>query len=200
MKRVAGSSGAAPPPATKRPTAHWSHGLLASMEDPSMTIRSDDTVVMIQDKYPKAHHHYLVLPKDNISSLTALNKTHIPLLRHMLRVARDFVSELTKSEKIDFQFGFHAVPSMARLHMHVVSRDFDSVCLKHKKHWNSFTTEFFLDATWVLSSLEESGRVKLKEKAYYESLLKRSLRCHVCGEEQTNLPRLKSHIRVHLKD
>lgn len=29
------------------------------------------------------------------------------------------------------------------LHMHVISQDFKSECLKTKKHWNSFTTDFF---------------------------------------------------------
>ena len=28
--------------------------------------------------------------------------------------------------------------------MHVISQDFDSVCLKNKKHWNSFTSPFFI--------------------------------------------------------
>lgn len=30
--------------------------------------------------------------------------------------------------------------------MHVISQDFSSSCLKTKKHWNSFTTEYFVDA------------------------------------------------------
>ena len=29
-------------------------------------------------------------------------------------------------------------------HIHVISQDFESPCLKHKKHYNSFTTEFFV--------------------------------------------------------
>ena len=96
-----------------------------------------------------------------------------------------------------FRYGFHAQPSMARLHMHVVSQDFDSDCLKHKKHWNSFTTEFFVDAEDIISSLEEKGRVEVFDKAKCDSLLKRQLRCHVCGQEQSNLPRLKAHIKQH---
>ena len=30
--------------------------------------------------------------------------------------------------------------------MHVISQDFDSASLKTKKHWNSFTTAYFVDA------------------------------------------------------
>ena len=56
--------------------------------------------------------------------------------------------------------GFHAVPSMTRLHLHVISQDFDSPCLKNKKHWNSFTTEFFLSHQDVVSQLETNGKVR----------------------------------------
>jgi len=34
----------------------------------------------------------------------------------------------------------------SQLHMHVISQDFNSPCLKTKKHWNSFTTEYFIDS------------------------------------------------------
>ena len=30
--------------------------------------------------------------------------------------------------------------------MHVISQDFDSPSLKNKKHWNSFTTPYFVDS------------------------------------------------------
>jgi aprataxin len=34
-----------------------------------------------------------------------------------------------------FRLGFHSAPSMRALHLHVISSDFDSPCLKNKKHW-----------------------------------------------------------------
>ena len=194
MKRAGCASRATPP--AKRPTGHWSQGILQSMNDPSMIVMSDDRMVMIRDKYPKARHHYLVLPDTDISSLKELSVSHLPLLKHVLQVAKDFVTELAVP-KLAFRYGFHAQPSMARLHMHVVSQDFDSGCLKHKKHWNSFTTEFFIDAQSIISSLEEKGSVEVFDKATCDSLLKMPLRCHVCGEEQSNFPKLKAHTKQH---
>ncbi|GAD91708.1 conserved hypothetical protein [Paecilomyces variotii No. 5] len=41
--------------------------------------------------------------------------------------------------------GIHAHPSMNHLHIHVLSVDRHSECLKHKKHYNSFSTPFFID-------------------------------------------------------
>jgi hypothetical protein len=35
----------------------------------------------------------------------------------------------------------------SQIHLHVISQDFDSVCLKNKKHWNSFTTDYFINSS-----------------------------------------------------
>lgn len=53
------------------------------------------------------------------------------------------VIEVTGQDENLFQIGYHSSPSMQRLHVHVISKDFHSPCLKTKIHWNSFTTKFF---------------------------------------------------------
>lgn len=45
--------------------------------------------------------------------------------------------------------------------MHVISQDFISPSLKNKKHWNSFTTEFFIDVEEIERILEKQGEVKV---------------------------------------
>ncbi|KAL9113092.1 MAG: hypothetical protein Q9227_002704 [Pyrenula ochraceoflavens] len=49
---------------------------------------------------------------------------------------RDWTSEI--------MVGIHAHPSMNHLHVHIISRDRHSPCLKHRKHYNSFSTPFFI--------------------------------------------------------
>ena len=195
MKRNRGIEAVLTPPPKR--AAHWSKGLLASMEDPSMRVTSDDQIVIIKDMYPKARHHYLVLPREDIPSLRTLNGSHAPLLVHMFQVARDFVSQLNEPN-LEFQYGFHAAASMARLHMHIISRDFDSVHLKTKRHWNTFTTEFFMDAQTIISALKDKGKVELFDKVKCDVLLKTSLLCHICGEELTTMPKLKLHVKKHI--
>lgn len=90
----------------------------------------------------------------------------------------------------DDHFAFVQVPSMQQLHLHVISQDFDSIHLKNKKHWNSFTTPFFLDSVDVIKELEETGNITLKD----EKSLGMELRCHRCRSVHPNIPRLKSHI------
>eukprot|EP00884_Botryococcus_braunii_P013102 jgi/Botrbrau1/21793/Bobra.0190s0018.1 len=56
-----------------------------------------------------------------------------------------------------FRLGFHAVPTLRRIHLHVISQDLGLV--KHKRHWNSFTTAAFLDIREVEEALLAEGRV-----------------------------------------
>jgi diadenosine tetraphosphate (Ap4A) HIT family hydrolase len=39
-----------------------------------------------------------------------------------------------------YRIGLHATPSLSQLHVHVITQDFDSPCLKKKLHWNSFAS------------------------------------------------------------
>ncbi|XP_014208258.1 aprataxin [Copidosoma floridanum] len=123
---------------------HWSLGLLTDMNNPEAKLKEDDQIVVIKDKYPKARHHILILPKKNIADLTAVTRDDSKILYHMDAVAREFVS---RHNEYEFKVGYHAVPSMKQLHLHVISTDFDSPCLKTKIHWNSFNTAFFISST-----------------------------------------------------
>ena len=45
----------------------------------------------------------------------------------------------------DVIVGIHAHPSMNHLHLQIPSRDFHSNCIRHRRHYNSFHTLFFID-------------------------------------------------------
>ncbi|XP_067003124.2 uncharacterized protein [Anabrus simplex] len=68
---------------SKKSTGFWALGLISAMKDPNLIIEEDEEVVVIKDKYAKAKYHYLVLPKEDISSLNKVTKSHLPLLQHM---------------------------------------------------------------------------------------------------------------------
>lgn len=70
----------------KKPTSYWANGLLAAMNDPNLRVCADSQVIVIKDKYPKAQFHFLVMPKESIPSLKAVNKSHLELLEHMHQV------------------------------------------------------------------------------------------------------------------
>uniref|UniRef100_A0A8C2LAR3 Aprataxin n=1 Tax=Cricetulus griseus TaxID=10029 RepID=A0A8C2LAR3_CRIGR len=174
---------------------HWSQGLKISMKDPKMQVYKDDVVVVIKDKYPKARHHWLVLPWASISSLKAVTSEHLELLKHMHTVGEKVIADFAGSSKLSFRLGYHAIPSMSHVHLHVISQDFDSPCLKNKKHWNSFNTEYFLESQAVIKMVQEVGRVTVQEGT--SELLKLPLRCHKCQQLLPSIPQLKEHLRKH---
>ncbi|KAF7664001.1 hypothetical protein LDENG_00193660 [Lucifuga dentata] len=180
---------------TSETAGHWSQGLKASMQDPKMQVYKDQRVVVIKDKYPKARYHWLILPWQSIPSLKALREEHCDLLRHMQQVADQMVQKCSDSGSLHFRTGYHAIPSMSHVHLHVISQDFDSPCLKNKKHWNSFTTDYFIESQDVIQMLETNGRVTVKEGT--SELLKLPLRCHVCHKELPTIPALKEHLKSH---
>ncbi|XP_033760025.1 aprataxin-like [Pecten maximus] len=182
------------PSSNKKPTFAWNKGLLASMDDPELQEYVDERVVIIKDKYPKARHHFLVLPKENIPNLKSLKPEHIKLLEYLHKKGEEVIHRT--DETLKFRLGYHAIPSMSHLHLHVISQDFDSPCLKNKKHWNSFTTEYFYDSKDIIKMLKNEGKVQL-DSTKFQDVLKRNLRCHVCRKELSTMPALKTHIKVH---
>ncbi|OCT97450.1 hypothetical protein XELAEV_18009674mg [Xenopus laevis] len=80
----------------------------------------------------------LVFPWQSITSLKVLRAEHVELVQHMHAVGQKIAKEHSDSKCAPFRFGYHAIPSM--------SQDLDSPCLKNKKHWNSFTTNYFLES------------------------------------------------------
>ncbi|XP_033297919.1 aprataxin isoform X1 [Bombus bifarius] len=175
----------------------WATGLLVSMEDPQYKVKENDKVVVIKDKYPKAQYHYLVIPKADIPSLWHIKKENEDLLFHMHSVAEDLTQEHKESE---FLIGYHAVPSMHRLHLHVISTDFNSPCLKTKYHWNSFTTPFFLHSADICHQLREKGELKKLKSEESAQHLNTPLKCHKCPTISKNMPDLKKHLLAHLSN
>ena len=176
---------------------HWTQGLKQALQNPKNIILETEKCSVIHDKYPKAKKHFLVIAKGDASSLKSLNKNHVPLINEMIKIGRQLESmESEANPSIKFRMGFHAVPSMTLLHMHVISTDFDSPSLKNKRHWNSFTTEFFRPAKSILNELSEKGCITI-DTLYYKQLLESRLKCHICNADLRNIPRLKEHVRTH---
>ena len=91
----------------------WSFKLLETMKDPDFIILKTEQIVVIKDKFPKAKHHFLVLPYDKINTIFDLEKNHIKLVKDMEILGHNAI-ESTNNKKENFKLGFHAQPSMIR--------------------------------------------------------------------------------------
>ncbi|XP_076046128.1 aprataxin [Oratosquilla oratoria] len=180
---------------TSSKNGHWSKGLLASMNDPNLIVESDEHIVIIKDKYPKARYHFLILPREKIPNLKSLKANQVDLLQYMDERAQLLGA---RHPQVTFRYGYHAIPSMSQLHLHMISQDFDSPCLKTKRHWNSFNTRYFLDSEDVIRCLKERGTVISMTPVAGEKLLEQPLRCHKCVYAPQNMPKLKQHLLKHI--
>jgi len=176
---------------------HWSKNLVADMSDPEAVVFEDEELCVIKDKYPKARIHLLVLPKDErLNSIQNLDRGHAPLVRRMEAAGRMAVQK--RFPPTEIRIGFHAVPSMARLHLHVISQDFDSEYLRYNKHWNAFNTPHFVDVSDVISQLEESGKVNaINSTKQRDQWLHSEMKCHKCDFKSYGMRDLKTHLRSH---
>ncbi|KAJ5695707.1 hypothetical protein N7536_006119 [Penicillium majusculum] len=96
----------------------------------------------------------------------------------------------------DIVAGVHAVPSMNHLHVHVLSVDRYSERLKHRKHYNSFSTPFFVPIE-EFPLAEDDVRRNPTEEGY----LKRDFTCWRCSRGFGNrFAELKQHLEQEFKE
>ncbi|KAL6053517.1 aprataxin-like protein [Balamuthia mandrillaris] len=162
----------------------------------------DEQTVIIYDKFPKSRRHMLILPRnEEIDGAHALTKKHLPLLRYMQQRGLWLIQQLTKEVeeegegvKLSFKMGYHAVPTLRQLHLHVLSKDHDAPAMNRVKHWNSFTTDFLVPPEEMIRIVEEEGRFDPEPYARLKHQL--PMKCNECGE--TNIPHV-SALREHIQ-
>lgn len=91
----------------------WSLKLLETMKDPNYVVMKTERLVAIKDKFPKAKHHFLVLPTENLDTIRNLTKEHIGLVNEMAEMAGRIIESIGQKRE-NFMIGFHAEPSMMR--------------------------------------------------------------------------------------
>jgi aprataxin len=90
----------------------------------------------------------------------------------------------------EVKVGVHARPSMNHLHIHVLSVDRFSECMKHRKHYNSFATDFFIPIEDFPLAKDDPRRHP--GKAGY---LDEEMKCWRCGKNFGNkFAKLKEHL------
>jgi aprataxin len=107
----------APPKAAKGGGSGWAGALASYILHPEQhkdeIFYHDEQLVVIYDKFPKAKHHFLVMPAKLINGFSALTTDDLPLLKLMKKRGEIVIDEYKKKNPaLKFRMGFHAVPSM----------------------------------------------------------------------------------------
>ncbi|KAI0807548.1 hypothetical protein C8Q74DRAFT_1228002 [Fomes fomentarius] len=188
---------------------------------PTVKLCHTDFSLVVFDKYPKAHFHFLLLPfirpplrAADLRDLAALlrlpreqAKAVLQNIRHDALAAKKLVEdEMVRSYgfKWGIQMGFHAVPSLEHLHLHIISDEFRGQYMKNKKHLNSFHPRlgFFLHIDEVLSWFEPDvaptwfAMKSNIDKKEYEKLLKEDMTCPHCDNPFKTIVKLTDHLHL----
>lgn len=91
-------------------------------EIPAAKVYEDDEILAFKDIHPKAPLHLLIIPKEHIESMAALEDRHAPLMGRMMVLAQRLATENGSPE------GFRTVVNTGRvgrqevyhLHMHLL--------------------------------------------------------------------------------
>ncbi|CAM9712328.1 unnamed protein product [Scytosiphon promiscuus] len=200
---------APPVPVVPGKGGHWKTALFQYLKDcprgadlQNEVFYEDDQCVVVYDAYPKSKYHLLLLPKPkflDVKLASALRRDeHLPSLRQLHALGVAIAEALSQQGAGEVRCGYHGIPSLEPLHLHIISQDFDSARMTKRKHWNGFTTgkctgiDFFLDHSWVEARLEQLGSLAL-DRGRLKALEDTPLRCFRCEQNMVNMTKLKEH-------
>lgn len=163
----------------------------------------NDYVAILYDKYPKSTVHLLIVPKCNIERLDDVDNNNQPqllLLQYMHNIGIRVIQHLqqTQYSELQFDLGYHRIPSLYLLHCHLISTDFFSDNLKKKHRWNSFNTPFFVRSKLLYDTIQTKQNIHnvLISTSQANKYHNQDMRCNRlnCNAVMNNIPTLKHHI------
>lgn len=197
--------------------------ILEPQNHPDRVLQESPDSVLIQDKFPKAQVHLLVLPKwqphrdlhphdafEDPEFLAMVRrevsnglKVAIPLLRNAMQISlkksgmdsRRCKAILDKRDfSKDFQIGIHAHPSQHELHVHIISRDMVSWHDYGSRHYQAFNTPFLVPLeSYPIPPRSEKRDVEVQNS----NLMKEGFDCWRCGRhfDPGSYNALQEHLR-----
>ncbi|KAL9185315.1 hypothetical protein ACHAXT_003092 [Thalassiosira profunda] len=188
--------------------------ILASVETGSennpVVFFKSDKYVCTYDKFPKARHHLLLMCRQRqlngglsaVQTLNDIQPKHLDELREFHTLGRKIVSRLennaSNGRSVTMKLGYHAIPSLEPLHLHIISSDVDSPCVKTRKHVVSFTSPTFFVSPESLErhlkgAFVENLRVHVRPERAEHVLKYTPMACVRCGMEAATVPAWKDH-------
>ena len=145
----------------------------------------------------------------HIKTLNDLDPSHLHELREFHSLGRSIAAKIllcnhnrfttSNNPPITMKIGYHTIPSLEPLHLHIISSDLDSPCITKRVHVVSFTSPlFFVEAVAVERHLESAftnSIVLTIRKDRAKSVRDNSpMICAKCNRVSISLPDWKRHI------
>jgi histidine triad (HIT) family protein len=95
---------------------------IAAGEIPSKIVYEDDLCYAFYDIAPQAPVHFLVIPREHITSVSGINSQNSSLVAHIFEVIARLTREMNlTSYRVVSNIGEQAGQSVPHLHFHVLS-------------------------------------------------------------------------------
>lgn len=95
---------------------------IIASEIPSSKVYEDDVCFAFNDIAPQAPTHFLVIPKEHISSVSAVTAENSAVVAHIFEVIAKLTKEMgLESYRVVSNIGEQAGQSVFHLHFHVLS-------------------------------------------------------------------------------
>ncbi|KAL7533906.1 hypothetical protein ACHAXR_005521 [Thalassiosira sp. AJA248-18] len=179
----------------------------------------NEKYVCTYDKFPKAKYHVLLMRRKNnqksgdlshIQTLNDLEPNHLHELQEFHEMGRNIASRLqdfhtanstnesTNKPPMTMKIGYHALPSLEPLHLHIISSDMDSPCVTTRKHIISFTSPIFFVTPESLEKHLESAfvdnlRLSVRSEGAENVLTYTPMACPRCKRKAATVPDWKQH-------
>ncbi|KAF9127218.1 hypothetical protein BGW39_006033 [Mortierella sp. 14UC] len=151
------------------PIAHPPNGpgslqdLMSTLFDPTNVNHwINPTTMVLKDKKPKATLHFLLIPfGQTFSTMDDLicGDKGVEAIKQLLKRAKILIArETMRHHGIKFTMGFHVLPSMKQIHLHVISTDFCHI--NTLSAYNKFTTSYFMSPEQVILRITEKWHVR----------------------------------------
>ncbi|KAK3339130.1 HIT-like domain-containing protein [Neurospora tetraspora] len=157
---------------------------------PHQAFEDRDFLAMMRDEAASAARLAAAELKRKLSTFSASSKARNEAMDKgvpfdQLPEGRDYLS--------DIRIGVHAHPSMDHLHVHIISCDMHSDKVKHRKHYNSFNTPFFIPLEDCPLAEDDERR----KTSFQNANLSKGFVCWRCGQEFGNkFAELKRHLET----
>ncbi|KAL7549272.1 hypothetical protein ACHAWF_012544 [Thalassiosira exigua] len=214
------------PPRTKT----WRDGLrnvLAAVESSRcprnpLILFMNEEYVCTYDMYPKARYHVLLMPRrksdgtvrglGTVDALNDLESSHLSELKEFHELGANIARRLVEFHEnspnhsaISFMLGYHALPSLEPLHLHIISSDLDSPCITKRDHIVSFISPlFFVEPLSVerhlASAFADSVVLSVRTERARDVRDSTPMTCLRCGRNAASVPDWKRHnVNCHIE-
>jgi histidine triad (HIT) family protein len=98
--------------------------MIIDREIDAKIVYEDDLVISIEDINPVAPYHFLIIPKEKISTLNDLNDSHKELLNRIFYVARNIAKEKNFDQdgyRTVFNCNEYGGQTVYHIHLHLIS-------------------------------------------------------------------------------